>query len=716
MQTYRAFWFLTLLFVISAGIAFCAKSKESKKMIYKVNNPQDIVQLFSVSPEQITKNAQVYMHSAKELIKQIIAIEPHKRTFANTVKALDEVEGFSDLVIFAAVAEALKYTSPDEKIRNSAHEALLSVHGFAVDELSNNVALYKALQEYAQGNALNEQLSDEQKYYLDKTLADFKRNGLDLPEDKLAQIKTLKKELASLELDFETNVSKDGRTIAVDRQALAGLSDDFINQLKKTDKGTYILGVDYPTYTNVMENALDETTRKKLNNEYQNRGYPDNQEVLKHVIAKRDQLAKLLGFESFAALDLSDQMVKSVDRAQDFIYPLMNKAQLKEQKEIQEVLSDLPDNVQLTKEGKVKPWDFMFMKNYFKKKHYNVNEQDIAEYFPMEKTVKGLLGIYEQFLGLSFKEIPVSGFWHEDVTMIEVQDAITNELLGYLLLDLCPRPNKYTHACHMTIIPSTFVDGKPNTAVSVVIANFPKSSAAKPSLLKRADVSTFFHEFGHALHAFLGRTQTASLAGTQTKRDFVELPSQMLEEWLFDKEILQKLSSHYKTGQPLPDELIERILVLKNYSSGSFLARQLTLSLLALNLFKEGADKDPYQIYKDLNLKYNTHLAYDPNNHMYAAFGHLMGYGAKYYGYMWSKVFAFDLFDTIRKQGLLNQEMGRKYIRDVIGKGGSKDPNELLFDFLGRAPSQDAFLRDMGLEQKEKSNPAPIQHQAVPAV
>ncbi len=716
MQTYKAFWFLTLLFVISAGIAFCAKSKESKRMLYKINKQEDVSELFSLSEDQIAKNVQTYMQSAKELASRIIAIPADQRTFANTVKALDEIEGLSDFIIFGGISEALQFTSPDEKIRNAAHEALVKIHGFIVDELSNNVALYNALQEYAQGNALNEKLSDEQKYYLDKTLHDFKRSGLDLPEDQLAQVKQLKKELATLQLNFETNVSKDVRTIAVDREDLAGLADDFINQLKKTDDGKYILGVDYPTYITVMENASNGMTRKKLLHEFENRGYPVNEQVLKEVIAKRDQLAKLLGFESFSALDLNDQMVKSVDRAEEFLYPLIAKAQIKEKQEFEEVVSDLPENVQLTQDGKLNPWDIMFVKNYFKKKHYNVDEEKIAEYFPMEKTVKGLLDIYQQFLGLSFKEVPVTGFWHEDVKMIEVHDNVDNEFLGYLLLDLYPRPNKYTHACHMTIVPSTYIDGKPNTAVSVVIANFPKSIDTKPSLLKRNDVSTFFHEFGHALHAFLGRTDIASLAGTQTKRDFVELPSQMLEAWLLDKEILQKLSSHYITGQPLPDELIDRILALKNYSSGAFLSRQLTLSLLALNLFKEGADKDVYQIFKDLSAKYNTHTEFYKDNHMYSAFGHLMGYGAKYYGYMWSKVFALDLFDAIKKQGLLNQEMGRKYVSDVIGKGGSQDPNELLYNFLGREPNQDAFLRDMGLDQKVVPSFPKAQAQAVPAV
>lgn len=230
-----------------------------------------------------------------------------------------------------------------------------------------------------------------------------------------------------------------------------------------------------------------------------------------------------------------------------------------------------------------------------------------------------------------------------------------------------------------------------------MIANFPKSTATKPSLLKRGDVQTFFHEFGHALHALLGRTHTASLAGTNVKRDFVEMPSQMLEEWLTDASILKELSCHYVTGKQLPDELIERILSLKHFDSGSFVQRQLMLSLLALELYKDGEHKDIYALYKELFNRTRHFVAYEPEDHMYASFGHLTGYGAKYYGYMWSKVFALDMFDEIKKQGLLNPVIGKKYVTEVLAKGGSQDPDEMLKNFLGREPNQKAFLRDLGL-------------------
>jgi thimet oligopeptidase len=240
-------------------------------------------------------------------------------------------------------------------------------------------------------------------------------------------------------------------------------------------------------------------------------------------------------------------------------------------------------------------------------------------------------------------------------------------------------------------------DGNENVSLSIITANFPKAQGDKPALFKRSDVRTFFHEFGHALHTLFGRTTLASLSGTRVKRDFVELPSQMLEEWLYDKAILRLVSSHYETSEPLPDEMIDRVLQLKNIGSGSFVQRQGLFAKLSLAYFAPGADKNVDDVYRCLREKIIPNVVYVPEDHMYAAFGHLTNYGAKYYGYLWSKVFAQDLFAEIKKHGLLNPEIGKKYVDLVIGRGGSADPNALLKDFLGREPNDKAFFEDMKL-------------------
>jgi thimet oligopeptidase len=559
----------------------------------------------------------------------------------------------------------------------------------------SNKALYNAFNQYASQQLENEGLSNQQRYFINDTIDSFKREGLSLPDETLAQINVLRKELAALSADFDRNIAQDNRSITVNIDELQGLGNDFITTLKQTDDGLYIIGVDYPTYFNIMENCSVAETRKKLYVAFSNRAYPINEELLKTIIAKRDELARLLGYIDYAHCDIDSQMAATPERAQAFIDDLTQRSAIKTEKEFATLTRALPDSVELT-DGKLQPWDMAYIQNMYKKTHYNLDEQKIAEYFPMQKTVEELLDIYRQFFSIDFKEEDAHGLWDEDVRIVRVLQ--NGEVIGTLLLDLYPRPNKYSHAAHTTIVPSTYKpDGTLIPDVSIVIANFTKATETKPSLLKRSEVETFFHEFGHALHAILGATEIASLSGTHTKTDFVELPSQMLEEWLIDKEMLKKVSGHYITGQPLPDDVIDTIIELKNLTSGYFVTRQTYLASIALSYFGEGEHKNPQPIMQNLHAKIMKHSAFSPDNHFYTSFGHLTGYGAKYYGYLWSKVFALDIFAEIKKHGLLNPEIGSKYVKEILSKGGAQDPNELVYNFLGRAPNTKAFFEEMGL-------------------
>lgn len=695
---FRLVFLVVFVVSVSCGIALCTKEKKYKKIVLRPSSAKDVMQLFPKSPSEIEMLTSLYIKDAQKKIADIIAIPDDQRTFANTAKALDELAGISDFIIFIHAVDVIEKTHPNDAMRKAAQDALLAINSVVVDAITNNRDLYNALKSYMRGAGLKEQLSPDQRYFLKKAMDDFERAGLSLPDNELGEIKKLKKELVEIELNFGANIAKDNRTITVSREGLQGLDESFIESLKRTEKGDYILGIDYPTYHNVMENCSVEATRKALYRAFMNRAYPQNEPVLKELIAKRDQWAKKLGYQNFAEFNVSDQMAGNVATIEKFLNELLPMVQEKDTQEFNQLISDLPTDVKLTSDRKMQPWDFPYVQNYYKKKHFNVDDVAIAEYFPMEKTVKGLLEIYEKFFSLRFKNVTVVGAWHGDVNLIEVYDAESSALLGYLLLDLYPRDNKFSHACHIEIIPATYKDGVSVPGISLVIANFPKSTSSKPSLLKRSDVETFFHEFGHALHGLLGKTQLASLAGTNTKMDFVEMPSQMLEEWLWDKDILKQLSSHYKTGEQLPDALIDSMVALKKFDTGSQLLKQLIYATLSLEYFKDGEHKDAYEIFKGLHTKNQHHIVFDPDNHKYAAFGHLPDYGARYYGYMWSRVFALDLFEEIKKHGLLNPVIGKKYILDILSKGGTEDPNVMLKNFLGREPNQDAFLRDVGLK------------------
>ncbi len=689
--------FCSISIIFLATLSYCAKTtKQDIPMINKAFHTNEIISLFTLTPQDITTNTPLYIDEAKKIVDAIIAIPDYERTYANTARALDELFSLSNLAIAQHTYEALELLHPDDATRNAAHDAYITMQAFWVDHVMSNKALYNAFTAYASQQTENEGLSAQQRYFINDTIESFKREGLSLPDETLEQVNILRKDLARLSADFDRNIAQDNRSITVTYDALQGLGDDFIATLQQNENGLYTLGVDYPTYFRVMENCSVAETRHQLYIAFSNRGYPVNEELLQQIIIKRDELSRLLGYVDYAHFDIDSQMAHTPEKAQAFINDLAQKALSKTAEEVALLTANIPHSVNLTPDGKLQPWDTAYIQNNYKKTHYNLDEQKIAEYFPMEKAVAELLDIYRQFFSIDFQEEAASGLWHEDVSVVRVIQ--NGHLIGTLMLDLYPRPNKYSHAAHTTIVPGTYKpDGTLIPDVSIVIANFSKPTATQPSLLKRSEVETFFHEFGHALHAILGATEIASLSGTHTKTDFVELPSQMLEEWLIDKDILKKVSGHYITGQPLPDDIIDTIIELKNLSSGYFVTRQAYLSTIALSYFGPGEHKDPYTIMKQLYARFLPHMALSPENHFYASFGHLTGYGAKYYGYLWSKVFALDIFTEIKKHGLLDPVIGQKYVKEILSKGGAQDPNELLYNFLGREPNAQAFLKDMGL-------------------
>lgn len=662
----------------------------------RIQTISDVKSLFPKYVHEIKQQTERYLDQALKGIEAIIAIPDEKRTFENTAKALDDTTARSNIAIKEAAFSVIEYLHSDKEMRDAAHDAIIKIKHFFVEKVSNNKKLYRAFKAYVEGNARQENLNAEQRYYLQEAMDEFKRAGLDLSDEQLEKVMVLKKELTEFMQLFDRNIAEDNRTITVSRDGLAGLDDVFIESLPKTPDGRYVLGIDYPTYFRVMEHGAVEETRKRLYEAFSNRAHPKNEPLLARIIALRDELAKLVGFKSFASLHLDDQMAKTPERAEQFLRDVMAKACIKANRELDEFIRELPESVTLTTDGKVKAWDIPYLKTKYKEKHFNIDELKLAEYFPVQHVIKALLAVYQQFMGVNFREVPISGMWHDDACLIEVYK--NGALIGYLLLDLYPRPNKYSHAAHAGVVPAIKLpDGRRLPAVSVVIANFPKPTQDRPSLLMRADVRTFFHEFGHALHALLGATQLGSFAGTNVKTDFVEMPSQMLEEWLWDKEILKQVSHHYQTGAPLPDETLDNIVALKRFDAGSHVQTQIAYSLFSLDLYKEGANKAPYLLLHAMISRVNPRIFYGPEYRMYASFGHLTGYGARYYGYLWSKVFALDLFNEIRKRGLLDTTTGGRYVNEILVPAGSKDPNELLRNFLGREPTQDAFIEDLGL-------------------
>ena len=394
--------------------------------------------------------------------------------------------------------------------------------------------------------------------------------------------------------------------------------------------------------------------------------------------AKKHKYAQLVNYENYAALSLDETMAKTPAAATHFIDDLVASVNSKTNQEFKMLTKELPESVELTPDGKVYPWDYAYLQEQYKKSHLQLDEQKIAEYFPMEKTIDGLMKVYETFFNLEFTKLPANNLWADNLTILRIADHATDKCLGYLILDLYPRDGKYSHACHDKIISALEIAGQEDRPwLSAIIANFQPSTAQKPSLLKRREVETFFHELGHALHSVLGRQRLGHFAGTHVKHDFIEVPSQMFEEWLCDPEVLRIVSSHYEAGEPLPEEIIKKIIANKSFTKGYFVQRQCYLSKLALSYFQSAVD-NPEEIFKQLNESMCPNIAFVSGNHNYASFGHLAGYGPLYYSYMWSLMISLDLADAIKKEGFLNPAAGKRLRETILAEGGSQDPNVLV--------------------------------------
>jgi thimet oligopeptidase len=688
---------LSVIFLFSL-LTLISCNKGQKDMKYAIDSIQNLRDLFPKTVGEIEQKVKQSKELISKIVNKIISIENSQRSYQNTVKALDNIS--EKLSYLTNPFEVLEFVNPQKEIRDSAHNAMIELQAFTVKEISTNKELYKAIKYYYdnQFKKERENLSKEEIYFLEETIKSFERSGLNLPDDKLEQVRTLLKEINKLQLDFEQNINNDESKIEVTLEELKGTPQQIINSLEKSTDGKYIVRTDYPTVFGIMQHGENQETRKRVQQIFSNRAYPQNYSILREMLIKKNELAKLLGYRDFAHFDLEENMAKSPENVKNFINNISNKAKIKAKKEIELFTKDLKDKTLFDESGKIKPWNTGYILNEYKKNYLQLDEKEVSKYFPLENTIKELLDIYQQFLNLQLKEVNTTGFWHSDVKLIETYK--NNHLIGYLLLDLHPRPNKYTHACSIGIIPAIKKGEKICPAVNVVIANFTKSTNEDPALLTLSEVTTFFHEFGHAMHSLLGRTKIASFSGTSVKSDFVELPSQMLENWLNDKNILKKISKHYQTGEALTDKLIEKIVELKKLNSGDYVLRQLSFATVSLNLFNEDPNIDFDELSKKIHNELRNYIMWDPESHLIASFGHLANgsYGPKYYGYMWSNVFAHDLFNTIKQKGLLNNKIGQDYIDKVIGKGGSQDPNELIEDFLGRKPNEKAFIEDMGFE------------------
>lgn len=643
---------------------------------------------FSLTPGQVEARCEAAEARALASLDELAALPEEKRSFEAFVR-FDFIQ--SDLESETASPTFLKYVSADKAVRDAGHACETRIEKLLVDVYARE-DLYRTLKDSAARAAAD--LTGADKLLAEKTLQDFRRNGLDLPPLERARYKLLKKRLVDMELTFGKNLNEVADSLAFAREELEGLPEDYIGRLERLPDGRYKVTLDYPDYFPFMSNAKSEDARRRLDALMKNRAYPENVALLEEILPLRLRLARMLGYPTHAHYVLEERMAKSPEEVSRFLKRMRRRLARKAKPELKEMLA-LKRRDDPGAKGFFS-WDYFFYDNLLKRTRYEVDDEKVKEYFPMEKVTEGMLDLYQRLLGVRFRRVEPAEAWHDDVARYEAADAGSGEVYGHFYMDLHPREGKYKHAAAFTLIGGRReADGSYRAPVSAMVANFNKPGADRPSLLKHDEVETYFHEFGHIMHQVLTRADHPRFAGTRVARDFVEAPSQMLENWVWKKEVLKSLSGHYRTGETLPEELLQRMIEAKNLNSGLRYLRQSAYAAVD-QAYHQARREDTTETYRKLYDEI-TLIPLAPGTHPQASFGHLMGYAASYYGYMWSEVFSADMFSRFEKEGVLDPALGRRYREVILEPGGGEEAGELLRRFLGRAPDETAFLKSIGL-------------------
>lgn len=618
--------------------------------------------------------------AAQRAIDRIVSVKG-PRTVENTVAPYDEaIRQLNTANYFSSL---MQQVHPDASYRDHA-TAMTTKVSDASTALSLNKEVYQALAalDVSQADAAT-------RYYVKRQLLEFHLAGVDKDDATRARMRKLQDQLTQDLSTFDRNISDNPGSIEVASASdLDGLPQDYIDRHKPGPDGKIRITTDYPDFFPLMTFANNEDARRRLYEAFWSRAYPKNRDVLLDMMRTRYEIAMLVGYSSWADYNAADKMILNARNIAQFIQDLDTATRPVAQHEYAMLIAEQRKTNPTVTE--IISFNRFYVEELVRRSQYNFDSQSVRPYLPFNQVEQGILDTAAKLFNVTFRQEVNAAAWDPSVETWDVFEK--DQAIGRFYLDMHPRPGKYSHAQMAQVLDG--IRGK-QLPEAILVCNFPQPTASDPGLMSYGDVVVFFHEFGHLMHHILGGQQPwAGISGISMESDFAETPSQMLEEWMRSPQVLATFAHHYKTGAPIPADLVARMNRAAAFGRGVEVTFENSLSAISFDIYKDKPESVDLDAVTIGDLRRYTPLARDPNEaHLYTMFSHLGGYSSMYYTYMWDKVIAEDFFSQFDQSNLLAGETPMRYRRAVLEPGGSKSANDLVKDFLGRPQNTAAFQK-----------------------
>ena len=690
------------LIIAGAALALISSCNMKNPLLSESSAPFGAPEFDKIENEHYLPAFEAGIAEAKAEIDAIVANQ-EEPTFENTIEAMEYAGATLDRV--AGIFYNLMEANTNDQMQAIAEQVAPMLTEYSMYVSLNNDLFQRVKAVYEKKDELG--LDKDQMTLLEDNYKDFVRGGANLSDEDKALYSKWSEELSLATLQFSKNVlaATNAYTLHVtDSADLAGLPEYVKTMAAETaaEKGLegWAFTLQYPCFSPFMKYSTNRELRRQIWTAYNSRaigGANDNTDVVKKIVDLRIRIANILGYETYADYALETRMAKNRTTVNEFVKNLLEPSMKYAKKDVADVLAYAKKNG--FEDNKLMPWDFSYWSERYQEAEYSLNAEELKPYFQLESCIDAVFGLANRLYGITFEELDNLSVYHEDVKVYEVKDADGSHL-ALFYADFFPRASKRGGAWMTEFRGQSIKDGVENRPFISIVCNFTKPTADAPSLITHDEFTTFLHEFGHALHGILAKGRYGSLTGTNVSRDFVELPSQIMENWAFEPEYLNSFAKHYQTGEAIPADLIEKIVAAKNYLAGYGQVRQLHFGYLdmAWHTLKEVPAESAIEFEQKVLAPYAVMPSVEGTGFS-TSFSHIFsgGYSAGYYSYKWAEVLEADAFSLFKEKGIFNTEVADSFRKNILEMGGAEDESVIYRNFRGHDPQPEALMKKLGL-------------------